>query len=74
MVASAFLKTVEFVTLAAALGLGTTAARKPMPAALWAASRRGRRRTETVGWIARAARSADHERGGSIVGSEAVIL
>ncbi len=65
----AFLKTVEFVTLAAALGLGTTAAREAMPAALWAASpgsAAGRdRRLDRA-----AARSADHERGGSIVGSE----
>lgn len=48
----AFLKTVEFVTLAAALGLGTTAAREAMPAALWAASP-GSAADETVGWIAR---------------------
>ncbi len=48
----AFLRTVEFVTLAAALGLGTRAAREAMPAPLWCASPVPAGR-ETVSWLAR---------------------
>lgn len=48
----AFLKTIEFVTLAAALGLSTTAARDTMPTALWVASPWSAP-ARTVGWLAR---------------------
>jgi len=47
-----FLETVEFVTLAAALALGTSAARDAMPAPLWNASPAAGA-AETVGWLAR---------------------
>jgi len=47
-----FLQTVEFITLAAALALGTASAHVSMPASLWRASPRSTA-TETVAWLAR---------------------
>lgn len=47
-----FLQTVEFITLAAALALGTASAQVAMPASLWQASPRSTA-TETVAWLAR---------------------
>lgn len=47
-----FLQTVEFITLAAALALGTAAAHAAMPASLWRASP-SLTSAETVAWFAR---------------------